>query len=64
MKAYNAPALVDYGDVADITGILGEVASGDVLVDVNGQIQQEGNLSIDACPVQNPAPGEPCVINP
>ena len=64
MKAYNTPQVTDYGDVAAITAILGSVANGDILVDTNGNVEQTGNLSIDACPAQNPAPGEPCIVIP
>jgi hypothetical protein len=61
MKNYTAPALTNYGSIADLTGVLGNVSTGDVLVDTNGNVEQEGNLSVDACPTQD---FEGCIINP
>lgn len=60
-KPYTPPTLTDYGDVADLTGIFGAASTGDVLVDTNGNVVQEGNLSIDACPTLD---FEVCHINP
>ena len=51
--SYEGPVLTEYGDVASLTGILGARFTGDILVDVNGNVEQEGNLSIDACPTRD-----------
>lgn len=59
MKNYSTPKLTDYGSIADLTGIFGSSVTGDVLVDVNGQVVQEGEGSIDACPTSD---FEGCVI--
>ncbi len=60
-KRYSAPEVTEYGDIAEITGVLGSAFTGDVLVDTSGNVEQEGNLSIDACPTQE---FETCQINP
>lgn len=60
MKNYLAPTLTDYGSIADLTGVLGSAFTGDVLVDTNGNVEQEGNLSINACPTQE---FDICIIN-
>jgi hypothetical protein len=60
-RPYTPPALAEYGDVAEITGVLGSAFTGDVLVDVNGNVEQEGNLSINACPTLD---FEACHMNP
>ena len=57
-RTYQVPVLNEYGDVASLTGILGARFTGDILVDVNGNVEQEGNLSIDACPTRDPFNGE------
>lgn len=50
MKNYTPPELTEYGDVAAITAIFGNAFTGDVLLDTNGDVVQEGNLSISADP--------------
>ncbi len=60
-KHYASPKLTEYGEIAEITGILGAAFTGDVLVDVNGNVEQEGNLSIDACPTRD---FNNCMIRP
>ena len=64
MKPYTAPKITEYGDVADLTAILGNAFTGDVLVDTTGNVEQSGNLSLDACPTRNPHAGGVCEINP
>ncbi|MFN3596563.1 MAG: hypothetical protein ACK41D_04760 [Rubricoccaceae bacterium] len=64
MKNYTTPQIAELGDVQQLTGIFGSSAEPDVLVNPNGAVVQTGTGSIDACPTQNPEPGEPCVINP
>ena len=64
MKNYSSPKLTEYGDIADLTAILGGAFTGDVLVDTNGNVEQTGNQSLDACPTQNPGPGGVCQIDP
>ena len=61
MKTYTTPTLTEFGDIAEITGVLGNAFTGDVLVDTTGNVEQEGNLSIDACPTRDFAN---CQINP
>ena len=60
-RSYSPPEITDYGDVTDITGIFGSASTGDVLVDVNGNVVMEGTGSIDACPTLD---FEVCHINP
>ena len=50
MKPYIAPQLTDYGDVAEITAILGEPFVGDQAFDVDGNVIESGNGSINVCP--------------
>jgi hypothetical protein len=50
MKNYAAPQLTQYGSISEITGIFGGPAPSDVLVNPNGEIVQEGEQSINACP--------------
>lgn len=50
MKPYTAPQLIDYGDIAEITGILGEPFVGDQSFDVDGNVIEVGNGSINVCP--------------
>ena len=59
MKNYTPPALVEYGDIASITAVLGGAFDGDVLVDTTGQVEQTGNLSLNAgaCTL----PGQPTI---
>ena len=52
MKKYSSPKLTEYGDIAELTAIFGGAFTGDVLVDLNGDVVQTGTLSIDACPTQ------------
>ena len=61
MKNYTSPKLTEYGDIADLTAVLGSMFTGDVLVDTTGNVEDTGNLSIDACPTQE---FEECQINP
>ncbi len=60
-RDYVSPTLTEYGDIAEVTGVLGSAFTGDVLVDTSGNVEQEGNLSIDACPTRE---FETCQINP
>jgi len=53
MKDYSAPAITEYGSVADLTGIFGSATTSDVLVDPNGRVVQTGPGSMDACPTVN-----------
>ena len=62
MKPYSAPQLTEYGDIAELTAIFGGAFTGDVLVDLNGDVVQTGTLSIDACPTRDPYHGE-CITN-
>lgn len=50
MKHYRTPELVQHGDIAQLTAIFGGAYTGDVLIDENGDVVQQGNQSIDACP--------------
>jgi len=50
MKHYRTPKLIEHGDIAQLTAVVGGAYTGDVLIDVNGEVIQEGNQSIDACP--------------
>jgi len=61
MKNYSSPTLTEYGSIADLTGIFGSSLTGDVLVDTNGQVVQEGDGSVDACPTGD---FESCQIDP
>jgi hypothetical protein len=58
MKHYSAPQLTDYGDVAAITATLGDPFTGDVSFDVDGNILETGQNSINQCPTEN---NEVCV---
>lgn len=60
MRTYLTPALVEYGDVANVTGIFGGPATRDVLVDEDGNIVEVGEQSIDACAQEN----EVCIFPP
>jgi hypothetical protein len=46
---YQTPRLVAFGSVARKTLIFGAASAGDVLLDKNGEIVLEDDLSIDAC---------------
>jgi hypothetical protein len=61
-KSYLQPQLAEHGSVAALTGLFGSQQVQDVLVNPQGQVVLTGTGSIDACPTQNPAPGEPCFI--
>lgn len=61
MKTYNTPTLTEYGSIADLTGIFGNVSTGDILVDDNGNVVQTGNQSIDACPTDD---FDECIVGP
>ena len=53
VKSYQSPTVSDYGDIAAVTGIFGNPQPGDVLVDLNGDVVQDGDNSINACPTAN-----------
>ncbi len=61
MKTYITPALTEYGDVAALTATLGNPFTGDVSFDVDGNIIETGENSINQCPTPN---NEVCTINP
>lgn len=63
-QPYKCPTVIEYGDIAYLTAILGNAFTGDVLVDTTGNVEQTSNLSLDACPTRNPRPGGVCMINP
>lgn len=50
MKSYRTPELTQHGDIAQLTAIFGGAYTGDVLVNENGEVVEQGNQSIDACP--------------
>ena len=60
MKTYTAPQLTDYGTVAEITAILGEPFVGDQAFDVDGNVIESGNGSINVCPTID---NETCAFN-
>ena len=53
MKTYQAPALVEYGAVGDLTGIFGSSAVVDSSFDQNGNLIGNGTGSIDQCATTN-----------
>jgi hypothetical protein len=53
-RSYEAPCLVHYGTVQDITALFGSANVQDVLVDLNGNpTSLVGTGSINACPTSN-----------
>lgn len=60
MKTYSAPKLTAYGDVAAITATLGDPFTGDQSFDVDGNVIEEGQNSINQCPTEN---NEGCFFN-
>ncbi|GAB5536499.1 MAG: hypothetical protein Rubg2KO_27480 [Rubricoccaceae bacterium] len=57
MKTYNAPALVEYGQVGALTGIFGSDMTQDQSFDPNGKViaTDPTGGSIDQCATQNQA---------
>lgn len=59
MKRYTAPVLTDYGTVADITATLGDPFTGDVALDIDGNIVEQEMNSLAQCPAVE---GYPCEL--
>ena len=53
MKTYNAPALVEYGQVGALTGIFGSDMTQDQSFDPDGKVIDTGTGSIDQCATSN-----------
>ena len=53
MKTYNAPALVEYGQVGALTGIFGSDVTQDQSFDPTGKVIATGTGSIDQCATPN-----------
>ena len=53
MKTYNAPALVEYGEVGALTGIFGSDMTQDQSFDPTGKVIATGTGSIDQCATVN-----------
>ena len=53
MKTYNAPALVEYGQVGALTGIFGSDVTQDQSFDPTGKVIATGTGSIDQCATTN-----------
>ena len=62
MKPYSAPQLTEYGDIAELTAIFGGAFTGDVLVDLNGDVVQDGPPLHRRLPDAHPSNGE-CITN-
>ncbi len=60
MKTYQAPSLIEYGDVAEITATLGNPFTGDLSFDVDGNVLETGENSVNQCPTIN---NESCFFN-
>lgn len=63
MKAYSAPKVTEYGDIASITAVSGGPFTGDVNYDVNGTVDQTGLNSISNCPIVNGSTLPTCPLN-
>ena len=50
MKTYEAPRLVDHGDITALTGTLGDPFTGDTSFDLDGNTIETGLNSVDQCP--------------
>ena len=62
MKTYNAPQLVEYGDIAALTARSSDSLSQDFEYDQNGNQINTGLGSLDSC-IFRDATGE-CITNP
>ncbi len=60
MKTYTEPRVVDYGNVATVTATLGNPFTGDLSFDVDGNVLESGENSINQCPTIN---NEQCHFN-
>ncbi len=60
MKSYNAPKLIEYGNVAEVTATLGDPFTGDTSFDVDGNVLDSGLNSVNQCPTVN---NEDCHFN-
>ena len=59
-RAYSAPVLTSYGDVAAITGFSGHTTEQDVIFTPNGNVHNAGPASEFACEIPNPT-SEQCL---
>ncbi len=62
MRPYASPTLTDFGDVTRLTATLGNPFTGDVAFDVDGNVIETGENSVNQCPALEGAicelPGE------
>lgn len=58
--SYEAPRLMTYGPIDDLTAVFGHPSSGDVAYNLSGDVIQEGSQSVDSCPTEN---ATDCVFN-
>ena len=54
MKAYSAPALVEFGKIGDVTGIFGSDVTQDQSFGPQGRVIATGTGSIDQCATNRP----------
>ncbi len=59
MKPYTTPKLTVYGDVTQVTATLGDPFTGDVALDLDGNIVEQGMNSVAQCPAIE---GYPCEL--
>ena len=53
MKTYNAPELVEYGDIATLTARSGDSMTQDFEYDQNGMVLNTGMGSLNSCIYRN-----------
>ncbi len=60
MKTYQEPQITIYGDIAEITATLGDPFTGDQSFDIDGNVIESSENSINQCPTIN---NEGCFFN-